>query len=297
LDNVVAIAGGGSYSLALKSDGTVAAWGNTNVFQANNSVDLSNVVAIAGGGDYHSLTLKSDGTVAAFGYNFRGETDIPATIYMPAAISGSVNTNTPGTYSLTYTATNFLGEMVRATRTVVVRDTLPPVITFNGPSTIILKSNSFTDPGATAADLCAGDRTVVITDRVNANFPGVYTNTYTAVDSFGHVGVTNRTIVVAALPAVPGDLDGDGLVDQSELNTVFRSYVTDSPWLHMTNVAGLGGASVTFALSNSPAGTLSAEYSTDLVNWLPLGPATPRYLVTDTNAPAGPQRYYRLRYP
>jgi len=26
-------------------------------------------------------------------------------------------------------------------------------------------------------------------------------------------------------------------------------------------------------------------------------PATPRYLFTDTNAPASPQRYYRLSYP
>ena len=41
----------------------------------------------------------------------------------------------------------------------------------------------------------------------------------------------------------------------------------------------------------------TVQYSTNLVNWLPLGPATPRYLFTDTNAPAGPQRYYRLSYP
>ena len=29
----------------------------------------------------------------------------------------------------------------------------------------------------------------------------------------------------------------------------------------------------------------------------PLGTATPRYLFTDTNAPANRKRYYRLRYP
>jgi len=30
------------------------------------------------------------------------------------------------------------------------------------------------------------------------------------------------------------------------------------------------------------------EYSTNLVDWYFLGPATPRYLFTDTNAPAVP---------
>ncbi len=39
------------------------------------------------------------------------------------------------------------------------------------------------------------------------------------------------------------------------------------------------------------------EYSTNLTNWIPLGSATPRYGFTDTNTPAGPTRYYRLRQP
>ena len=60
---------------------------------------------------------------------------------------------------------------------------------------------------------------------------------------------------------------------------------------------GLGGTNVTFALTNSTAGAYSVLSSTDLVNWLYLGPATPRYEFTDTNAPAIPQRYYRLRWP
>jgi len=42
----------------------------------------------------------------------------------------------------------------------------------------------------------------------------------------------------------------------------------------MTNVAGLGGTNVTFALSNSTAGAFSVEYTTNLSNWFLLGPAT-----------------------
>ena len=56
LSNVVAIAAGDSHSLALKSDGTVVAWGYNGEGQTTVPAGLSNVVAIAAGG-YHSLAL------------------------------------------------------------------------------------------------------------------------------------------------------------------------------------------------------------------------------------------------
>jgi hypothetical protein len=99
------------------------------------------------------------------------------------------------------------------------------------------------------------------------------------------------------LAGVLSYLNGNGMVNQSELDLVLSNYWPYSPWLDMTNVAGLGGTNVTFALTNSLAGAFSVEYSTNLVDWFFLGPATPRYLFTDTNAPADPQRYYRLRWP
>ena len=43
-------------------------------------------------------------------------------------------------------------------------------------------------------------------------------------------------------PAViVGDVNGDGRVDQSELDAVLASYWPTSPWLYLTNTAGLGG--------------------------------------------------------
>ena len=99
------------------------------------------------------------------------------------------------------------------------------------------------------------------------------------------------------LAAVLANLNGNGIVSESELDLVLSNYFPYSPFLLMTNVAGLGGTNVTFALSNSVAGSYSVEYSTDLTDWQFLGPATPQYLFTDTNAPAQPQRYYRLRWP
>ena len=72
--NVVAIAAGAYHSMALRSDGSVIAWGagtngdNSNV-GFNQSIvpaGLSSVVAIAADG-YHSMALKSDGTVVIWG--------------------------------------------------------------------------------------------------------------------------------------------------------------------------------------------------------------------------------------
>lgn len=82
---------------------------------------------------------------------------------------------------------------------------------------------------------------------------------------------------------VPGDVDGNGIVDQDELNAVLMNYFPHSPFLQMTNVAGLGSSNVTFALSNSTVGAFSVDYSTNLANWFFLGPAIPRYLFTDTS--------------
>ena len=62
------IAAGDYHSLALKSNGTVVAWGDrvVNIGATNVPANLSNVIAIAAGASF-SAALKSDGTVTVFG--------------------------------------------------------------------------------------------------------------------------------------------------------------------------------------------------------------------------------------
>jgi hypothetical protein len=108
-----------------------------------------------------------------------------------------VDANTPGTYTITYTASDGNGHTTTATRTVNVVDTLAPVITINGANPMTVECHTgFTDPGATAVDSCAGNRPVTVTGSVNANVPGTYTLTYTASDGNGHTTTATRTVNV-----------------------------------------------------------------------------------------------------
>jgi uncharacterized repeat protein (TIGR01451 family) len=116
---------------------------------------------------------------------------------VPVSASGSVDTHTPGTYMITYTADNN-GHTATATRTVKVVDTTPPVIALNGADTLTVECHTaFVDPGATASDGCAGDVSVTTSGSVDTNTPGSYTLTYTAQDPSGNAAApVTRTVNV-----------------------------------------------------------------------------------------------------
>jgi hypothetical protein len=99
--------------------------------------------------------------------------------------------------------------------------------------------------------------------------------------------------------ALAGDLNGDGIVDQEELNAVLANYWTSSPWLHMTNPASLGDGFFQFALTNATGWNFTVMASSNLVDWTTLpGPAYPVYQFYDPEAASNaPVRVYRLRYP
>ena len=83
LSGVIAIAAGEYHSLALKSNGTVWAWGRNNYGQLGIGTisdkktpaqvsGLGSVIAIAAG-TFHSIAIKSDGTVWSWGINEDGQ--------------------------------------------------------------------------------------------------------------------------------------------------------------------------------------------------------------------------------
>lgn len=95
LGGVTAIAGSGHFSVALKSNGTVVAWGyyagnnqDSGAVPASVPVGLNGVTAIAAGYD-HAVALKSDGTVVAWGNNTYGQTAVPSGLSGITAISAA----------------------------------------------------------------------------------------------------------------------------------------------------------------------------------------------------------------
>ena len=83
---VIAISSGGSHNLALKSDGSVVAWGDNSFGQLGDGTRTnrlspvpvtglgagSGVVAVVGG-LFHSFAIKADGSVVGWGYNATGQ--------------------------------------------------------------------------------------------------------------------------------------------------------------------------------------------------------------------------------
>ena len=112
------------------------------------------------------------------------------------SVSGSVNTNAVGTYTLTYTAMDDWGNVGTTTRTVNVVDTTAPVMSVTGanPATVELGA-SYTDAGATGSDL-GGAVTVSSSGTVNTDAVGTYTITYTGTDPSGNSATIVRTINV-----------------------------------------------------------------------------------------------------
>jgi alpha-tubulin suppressor-like RCC1 family protein len=97
-----AISGGWGHTLALKSDGTVQAWGNNNhgrlgdgttahsgtpvrVIKDSGGTALNGVVAVSAGGD-HSAALAQDGTVWTWGRNNFGQLGLASPSYKTKAV-------------------------------------------------------------------------------------------------------------------------------------------------------------------------------------------------------------------
>jgi uncharacterized repeat protein (TIGR01451 family) len=116
---------------------------------------------------------------------------------LPVSVSGSVNVNAVGDYTLTYTATDASGNTGTATRVVHVRDTTAPAVTVNGANPMtVAHGSAFVDPGATASDSCGGPLPVSVSGSVNTGVIGTYTLTYSATDASGNTGTATRTVFV-----------------------------------------------------------------------------------------------------
>src|SRR5438309_502348 len=118
LSNVVSIAAGPSANLALKSDGTVVAWGLNTTVVASMPSGLRDVIAIAAGGN-HGLAVKSDGTMVGWGTDPPPPPGLSNVVTIAACYSASVAIIDPAPPRMTVTRfgkTNDIFQVVIPTR-------------------------------------------------------------------------------------------------------------------------------------------------------------------------------------
>ncbi|WP_231881206.1 immunoglobulin-like domain-containing protein, partial [Oleiphilus sp. HI0123] len=141
-------------------------------------------------------------------YNEAGATatdNVDGDLTSSIAINGSVDTDTPGTYTISYSVSDSEGNVGNATRQVNVidntsSDTVPPVISLLGNNPILIElGGTYFEPGATAVDGVDGDlsASIAISGFVATNAVGSYQVTYNVSDLSGNAALTvTRTVIV-----------------------------------------------------------------------------------------------------
>lgn len=161
-----------------------------------------------------------------------------------------VDTSVPGTYTVTYTATDSAGNVSTGTRTVLVEDTAPPVFSHFGSEGMVthFQGEAYTYPTVEAMDDCDGPVAVTREGEVNTDVIGNYVLTYTATDS-QNLSVS-RSITVQVVSAA------DPSIMKVEVEDAFSVLVT---WNR--DLAGIDAALVAanYTVSGSGVGSLSAQ--------------------------------------
>ncbi|MGL4820772.1 MAG: immunoglobulin-like domain-containing protein [Bacilli bacterium] len=131
-------------------------------------------------------------------------------------ITGTVNTQKAGVYTLSYKVSDSKGLSTTKNRTVTVKEkevTPPPAEntapTISGASNVTINVGDTFDPraGVTATDKEDGPLTssITIEGKVDTSQAGVYTLTYRVADSKGLTASVTRTVTVKEKPVTPGD--------------------------------------------------------------------------------------------
>ena len=203
------------------------------------------------------------------------------------SVSGSVNVTTVGTYVVTYNATDASGNVATpVTRTIVVKDTIAPVLTLNGAASLTLECgvDTYTELDATAYDAGNPSVTVVVGgDTVDVATVGTYVVTYDATDASGNVAAqVTRTVTVADTIAPVITLTGPG--------TIILECAIDEYLEQGATVFDAGDPTVQIVVNNSSVntlvpGTYTVTYNATDASGNVASQATRSIVVQDTIAP------------
>jgi hypothetical protein len=218
----------GSYIITYKVSDKAGNAATPVVRTVNVTADVSKPVITLLGSNPVSIELGStyidDGATAL--------DNIDGNITSSITPTSTVNTNSVGSYTVTYNVSDAAGNAATpAVRTVnVTADVTKPVITLIGSNLISIEPGAtYLDGGATAADNIDGDISgnITPTSTVNTNAIGSFTVTYNVSDAAGNAAIpVVRTVnVIDSIPPVitlPPDIiiDAKGLLTNVDNNPV-----------------------------------------------------------------------------
>jgi hypothetical protein len=149
-----------------------------------------------------TASTAGSGTITAYDWK-EGATSLGSGATLSVSLSA-------GSHTITLTVTDTGGGTDTDDVVININDTLAPVITLNGANPMTVEcGTTFSDPGATANDGCAGSVAVNASGSVDADTPDTYTITYTATDGT-HTATAARTVNVvdntAPVISCPADI-------------------------------------------------------------------------------------------
>lgn len=194
------------------------------------------------------LTLPIGATFTDPGATALDETDGAVDV----TSEGEVNTAVPGSYIITYSATDAAANTATAARTVNVVDVTAPVVTVAGDNPLYLPVGAtFVEPGVSAFDAIDGDIDVQTSGTVDTSTRGTYTLTYTATDAAGNTGTAVREVVVRSAAA-------HLLETQFGLRGAAANLTADADNDGVPNL-------MEYAFGSDPSASVSAPAASDLV--------------------------------
>jgi len=148
-----------------------------------------------------AITIEATGATTAV--TLGTATVVDAVTTGLAAIATPAGPYAVGVHTITWTATDAVGNVGTVTQAVIVQDTTSPVIKLNGLATIdVVQNTTFTDPGAVVTDNVDIGLTATVTGAVDTAVLGSYTLTYNVSDAATNAATpVTRTVNVIAKPA------------------------------------------------------------------------------------------------
>jgi uncharacterized repeat protein (TIGR01451 family) len=224
-----------------------------------------------------------------------GSEPVTSTISGPGGLT-SIDTNTAGTYTITYTASDGT-HTGTATRTVLVgnfppdeanlgNSVAPPVIKLLGGDseahTVTAECGTFVDPGATATTACGSPLTYTVTGTVDSHTPGSYTLTYTTTDPSNNLSASVTRVVIITPDATAPVITLNGTTPMTvECHTTF----TDPGAVAHDACAGDFAATASGTVDANTPGTYTITYNATDPSGHAATPVTRTVNVVDTTAP------------